>query len=233
MRKLMIRIGLLILLVTVAAACVSHAGIGKLAGNSWKEEVELHNGTNLLVTRTQSYKGRHEIGQAVPVGEHTVSFTLPSTGESYSWTSEYGEELGRTNFKLLAIHVLDNTPYIIAEPNLCLSYNKWGRPNPPYVIYKHTENAWKRIPIEELPPEFKTLNVLINIRPEDIRGISSMRTISAATIKTRNAELRKPEHRTILREPGQNVGCEVMVRYKCGWGSPGEFNRKYFERVCK
>lgn len=201
MHKLIIRIGLLMLLVTVMAACVSPAGISKMAGDIWKEETELHDGTTIIIKRIQRYKGRHEIGQAVPVGEHTVSFTLPSNGKSYSWASEYGEELGHTNFKLLAVHVLDNTPYIVAQPNLCLSYNKWGRPNPPYVIFKHVNDAWQRISIEELPPEFKTLNVLINIRPEDTRGISSMRTISASTIKTRNAEFTQPELKSLMREP--------------------------------
>jgi photosystem II stability/assembly factor-like uncharacterized protein len=236
MKNKITKLGLLLLLTVAMVACVSATSITKIAGDSWKEEIELHDGSTMIIKRTQHYKGRHEIGQAVPVGEHTVSFTLPQTGKSYTWTSEYGEELGRTNFQLVAVHVLDNTPYIVVTPNRCFSYNKWGRPNPPYVIFKHDGSTWQRIPLSELPPMFTTINVLVSITDKDTRGISSMRTISAATIKARNSELSQPEYKTLLREPikgGGDSGCPEMIRYKCGWGGPGEFNRKYFERVCK
>jgi hypothetical protein len=195
-----VKLGLLLLLTVATTACVSATSISKIAGDSWKEEVQLHDGSTIIVKRSQTYKGRHAIDQSVPVGEHTVSFTIPQTGKSYTWTSEYGEDLGRTNFNLLAIHVLDNIPYIIAQPNLCLSYNKWGRPNPPYVIFKFVDNAWQRIQLNDIPQQFTTLNVLIAIKEADTRGISSMRTISAKTIKERNAELRQPELKAIVRE---------------------------------
>jgi hypothetical protein len=192
--------GSLLLLTVAITACVSATSISKIAGDSWKEEVKLHDGSTIIVKRSQTYKGRHAIDQSVPVGEHTVSFTMPQTGKSYTWTSEYGEDLGRTNFNLLAIHILDNIPYIIAQPNLCLSYNKWGRPNPPYVIFKFVDSAWQRIQINDLPQQFTTLNVLIAVDEADTRGISSMRTISAKTIKERNAELKQPELKAIVRE---------------------------------
>ena len=215
--KQITKLGLLLLLTLVMVACVSATSITKMAGDSWKEEIELHDGSTMIIKRSQSYKGRHEIGQSVPVGEHSVSFSLPQTGKSYTWTSEYSEELGRTNFNLLAIHVLDNIPYIVAQPNLCLSYNKWGRPNPPYVIFKYTDNAWQRIQMSELPSQFNTLNVLMNMKPEDTRGISSMRTISAATINTRNAELSQPELKSLVREP-VDAECGVLVPYgNGGW----------------
>jgi photosystem II stability/assembly factor-like uncharacterized protein len=206
MKNKITKLGLLLLLTVAMVACVSATSITKIAGDSWKEEIELHDGSTMIIKRTQHYKGRHEIGQAVPVGEHTVSFTLPQTGKSYTWTSEYGEELGRTNFNLLAVHVLDNTPYIVVTPNGCFSYNKWGRPNPPYVIFKHDGSTWQRIPLSELPPMFTTINVLVSITDKDTRGISSMRTISAATIKARNSELSQPEYKTLLREPVKKGG---------------------------
>ena len=211
------KLGLLLLLTVAIVACASATSIGKIAGDSWKEEVQLHDGSTIIIKRSQSYKGRHEIGQSIPVSEHTVYFTLPKTGKSYTWTSEYGEDLGRTNFNLLAVHVLDNIPYIVAEPVGCMSYNKWGRPNPPYVIFKFANNAWQRIQMAELPAQFTTLNVLINIKAEDTQGISSMRTISAATIKERNAELTQPIYKVLVRDPIKNV-CAVLVPYgNGGW----------------
>lgn len=215
------KLALLLLLTLAITACVSATSISKIAGDSWKEEVLLHDGSTIIVKRSQNYKGRHAIDQSVPVGEHTVSFTIPQTGKSYTWKSEYGEDLGRTNFNLLAVHVLDNIPYIIAAPNLCLSYNKWGRPNPPYVIFKFADNAWQRIEISELPTQFNTLNVLINIKSEDTRDISSMRTISAKTIKERNEELKQSEFKAIVREP-LKITCEELVFYKGTWVGPGD-----------
>ena len=211
------KLGLLLALTVVMVACVSATSITKIAGDSWKEEIALHDGRTMIIKRTQHYKGMHSIDQSVPVGEHTVSFTLPQTGKSYTWTSEYGEELGRTNFNLLAVHVLDNIPYIIATPVGCLSYNKWGRPNPPYAIFKHADNAWQRIQMSELPQEFNTLNVLISPREKDIQS----RNINAVTVKQRNHELRNTEIsrelRSLLREPIK-VGCERLVPYgNGGW----------------
>ena len=120
-------------------------------GDSWQEEVLLHDGSKLVITRSQTYGGRHEIGQAPSIKEHTVTFTLPHTNKTITWTSEYGKEFRHTNFHLLAVHVLNGTTYIVTEPHLCPSYRKWGRPNPPYVIFKYDGTTWQRIPIEDLP----------------------------------------------------------------------------------
>lgn len=220
-----------VVLLVGLSACVSATSISKIAGDSWKEEVLLHDGSTIIVKRSQTYKGRHAIDQSVPVGEHTVSFTIPQTGKSYTWTSEYGEDLGRTNFNLLAIHVLDNIPYIVTEPNGILSYNKWGRPNPPYVIFKFVDSAWQRIQINDLPQQFTTLNVLIAIEEADTRGISSMRTITAKTIKERNAELRQPELKAIVREQVK-VGDMVLVRTGKGWKSLDWFTKKPSLEAC-
>ena len=144
------------------SACAVVGGL-PLGEDSWKEEVLLHDGSKLVITRSQTYGGSHEIGQPPPIKEHTVAFTLPHTNKTITWSSEYGKEVGRTNFHLLAVHVLNGTPYIVAEPNLCLSYNKWGRPNPPYVFFKYDGTAWQRIPLEEFPVEFKSINVVIGL----------------------------------------------------------------------
>ena len=92
------------------------AGFLGFGGDSWNEEVLLHDGNKIIVKRSQSYGGRREIGQSAPIKEHTISFTLPHTGKVITWTSEYSDDVGRANFTLLAIHVLAGTPYIVAYP---------------------------------------------------------------------------------------------------------------------
>ena len=132
------------LILTLGVSMSADAGLFGFGGTSWKEEVLLHDGQKIIVKRSQDYGGRHEPGKGAPVKEHTITFTLPHSNNKLSWTSEYGDDLGRTNFNLLALHVLNGTPYLVVEPNLCLSYNKWGRPNPPYV-FKYDGKAWQRI----------------------------------------------------------------------------------------
>ena len=228
------------LMLMIGASMTACAGLSWLGGTSWKEEVLLHDGGKIVVRRSQSYGGRHELGQPEPIREHSISFKLSGSGRNITWTSEFGEDIGQTNFTLLAVHMLNDVPYVIAESNGCLSYNKWGRPNPPYIIFKYDGKEWKRIPLEELPLEFKTFNVAISM-PWDIRGrplyFGKDNILSAESIKSRNANIRDPANQAILREAlaggGGITSCEVLIQYKCGWGAPGEFNRKYFEKTCK
>lgn len=235
MKQTTARLMALMISTTLLGACMSTTAIG--AGDSWKEEVLLHDGQKINVERSQTYKGRSEPGQPAPIGEHTIRFTLPGNGKALTWTSEYGEDIGRTNFNLSALHVKDNVPYVVAEPNLCLAYNKWGRPNPPYVVYRHDGNAWQRIAFDALPTEFKTVNVVKRIRGIDVENLVKAGHVSAEQVAKLNAGLERPEAKAILREPMSTsrefTACEVLVRYKCGWGAPGEFNRQYFENSCK
>ena len=214
------------LLVAILIMGISMNAFGFLGfgGTSWKEEVLLHDGSKIIVKRSQTYGGRHEPGQSSPIKEHTISFELPNSNKTIVWTSEYGEDLGRTNFNLLAVHVLNGTPYLVASPNLCLSYNKWGRPNPPYVFFKYDGKAWQRIQLSEFPAEFKTINVALDIRGRQEEELVKMGLVSAEKIKQLNAHSEIPEFKTILREPVKGGGitsCEEMVRVKDGWISPG------------
>lgn len=178
----------------------AHAGLFGFGDTSWKEEVLLHDGQKIIVQRSQTYKGRSELGQPAPIGEHTIRFSLPGSSNTITWNSEYSEDIGRTNFNLLALHVLNGTPYIVASPNLSLSYQKWGRPNPPYVIFKYDGKVWQRIPLEELPLEFKNINLVISTL-SDAKKLSSLGFVSAEIVKQLNRELTQEEYKTIHRTP--------------------------------
>lgn len=212
------------LILMMGMSMSAEAGLFGFGGDSWKEEVLLHDGQKLIVGRSQSYGGSHEIGQTPPIKEQKITFTAPNTSKTITFKSEYGEDIGRANFQLLALHILKDTPYIIAEPNLCLSYNKWGRPNPPYVIFKYQDKEWKRISVQELPAEFKEFNLLIETKGNKA-AIAAQSIVTAELVKNLNDDLRQPEYRTILHEPaamGMVVSCPVLVPIKGGgWESPG------------
>ncbi|HLC44633.1 MAG TPA: hypothetical protein VJK50_02215 [Patescibacteria group bacterium] len=201
---------------------------------TWKEEVLLHDGQKIIVKRSQSYGGRHEIGQTPPIKEQEITFTGPNTNKTVTFKSEYGEDIGRASFNLLALHVLNGTPYLIVEPNLCLSYNKWGRPNPPYVFFKHDGKAWQRIPLSEFPVEFKNINLIVSTL-SDVKKLPSHGLVSAEMVRELNSSLKQPEYKTILREPLAkeriNAMCEERVLYKGHWILPDDpIARKFIDR---
>ena len=170
--------------------------------------------------RSQSYGGRHEIGQSPRSKNTPLLLPCRIPDKTISWTSEYSEDIGRANFNLLALHIFNGTPYIVAAPNLCLSYNKWGRPNPPYVFFKYDGKAWQRIPLSEFPVEFKTINLIINNgREEYIKKLAGeLGHVPAEGIRKINSSLSQPEYKTILREPlAKKMACGEMIRTKDGW----------------
>ncbi len=186
-----------ICLVMTVGGSMNACGFG---GDSWKEEVLLHDGSKIIVERSQTYGGRHELGQPSPIKEHAITFTLPGSSKIITWASEYSEDIGRTNFNLLALHILNGTPYIAVEPNLTLSYKKWGEPNPPYVFFKYDGKGWHRISIEEFPAEFKNINVTINTLAYG-KQLATQGLAPEATVKKLNSSLTQAEYKTIVRTP--------------------------------
>lgn len=222
------RITKLGLILMMGVSMSADAGLFGFGGDSWKEEVLLHDGSKIIAQRTLSYGGRREVGQGAPIKEQSILFTLPNSNKTIKWTSEYSEDVGRANFNLLALHVLNGTPYIVVEPNLCLSYNKWGRPNPPYVFFKYDGKEWQRIQLSEFPAEFKTLNIAIYLGHQDVDLMVKEGLVPAETIKRRNNELVQPEYKTILREAvkvknGNSItDCEELIKYKGYWIMPND-----------
>ena len=226
--------GTISLILTLGVSMSADAGLFGFGGTSWKEEVLLHDGQIIIVKRSQSYGGRHEIGQSQPIKEQDITFTVPNTNKTLTFMSEYGEDIGRANFKLLALHILNETPYLVVEPNLCLSYNKWGRPNPPYVFFKHDGKAWQRIPLSEFPAEFKEINLVVNSKGEE-RIITTQPIVTVELVKKLNGELTQPEYKTILREVLPNAGreCgEMVYDGKGGWIGMGWFRNQPSYEAC-
>lgn len=202
------------------------AGWFGFGGTSWKEEVLLHDGSKIVVERSQSRGGRHEITSGPPIKEQSINFVVPGTTKLTAWSDEYSDEVGSANFQLLALHILNGNPYLIATPYGCLAYNKWGRPNPPYVLYKYVGEFWRRIQLQELPTEFKNINFIISTNEKELNGAGML---SVERIVEMNGSPRQPEYRAIVREPikpntveGSLVNCKELVFYKGAWVGPGD-----------
>lgn len=194
----------------------AEAGIFGFGGDSWKEEALLHDGSKIIVTRTQSHGGRGEIGQS-PIKEQSISFTIPGANKPIVWNDDYSEDVGHSNFDLLALHIMNGTAYITNSADGCLSYGKWGRPNPPYILFKYDKGAWKRISLSEFPLEFQKINLVINTSAHEKKLVAEnikLGFVSAGSINRLNSSLSQPEYKTILREP-------LDARDLCPQHSPG------------
>ena len=169
---------------------------------SWKEEVLLHDGSKIIVERSQTRGGRHEIGQEVPVAEHTITFNYPDTRKTIRWKSEYGNEAEKWSLLPLALDMVNGAPYIVTTPAGCIAYNKWGRPNPPYVVQKFDGNTWQRVPLTAFPKEIREANLVIGgLTERTERRLTSGRSepVPSKEIKDINFEARDPAVR-YLRE---------------------------------
>jgi hypothetical protein len=171
-----------------------------MGGASWKEEVLLHDGKKIIVERSVVRGGQHELGQRPPIKEQSLTFTLPGTNESVIWEDNFTQDVGGANFLPMQLEISKDTAYLVAYPMGCLSYNKWGRPNPPYVVFKYQGKGWNRITLQELPAEFNRPNLIFS-SPDSQAEKTGQRLVSAETIKALYEGYKQPEFKTILREP--------------------------------
>jgi hypothetical protein len=202
--KGLVQIAALLCLGVSLTGCAGFPGFG---GTSWKEEVVLHDGSKIIVKRTASRHGPHEIGQRPPIGDQSISFAIPRTNQKVVWKDEYSEDVSGANFNLMMLDIVQGTPYVVATPAGCMSYNKWGRPNPPYVVFEYSGKEWRRIPLQELPANITRPN-LLQSSPDEVAGNKAKwGVVPAEVVQEEREEYRQPEFRTILREPMANERC--------------------------
>ncbi len=213
------------------------AGLFGFGRTTWKEEVLLHDGSKMVATRTVERGGRHEIGQGPPIKEQSLVFTLPGTNEKVIWEDKFTEDVGGANFLPMQLEIYKDWAYLVVYPMGCLSYNKWGRPNPPYVVFKYQGKTWQRITLQELPAELIIPNLIFS-SPDNEAKKAGKGVVSAETIRKLYEGYKQPEFKTILREAVVGSlgisSCEEMIHYKCGWISPhGTFGRNLMDKTCK
>lgn len=201
-------------------------------GMSWKEEALQHDGSRIVIERSVVRKGRHEPFQRPTIGEQSLSFELPATHQRVHWKDAYSEDLGSANFLPMMLEIDKDTAYLVVLPMGCVSYNKWGRPNPPYVIFRFQSGQWRRITLQELPTRFKAPNLIIS-SPDDRVKKEGRSLISAGAVSRINntpvaAGTEQPHLKRIIREPlkpgSLGVDCPDLSspRYTSprGWEHP-------------
>ena len=106
---------------------------------SWKEEVLLHDGQIIVAERFYNLGGKPtwESRERAALDE-TVTFSLPGTNKKITWKNDFRDSVPEPNsLNLIRFDVVKGMPYIATYPAGCIAYNKWGRPNPPQVLFKY------------------------------------------------------------------------------------------------
>lgn len=206
------------------------------ATKSWKEEVVLHDGQIVVVERF------HNLGEYPAIESHnrspldqTITFTLPGSSKTILWKTEYRDDQSEPNsLSALLLDVVSGIPYIATSPAGCIAYNKWGRPNPPYILFKYVNDEWQRIPLKEFPSELVHANLMS--RP-DSRILKSYYTVEQVKARMQGKNI-AAEARIILREPvkrgtdGSSVNCMEEVHTKNGWMSLDWFSDQPSYEAC-
>lgn len=234
-----------LIFIAMVVTSINACGYFGLFGEaSWKEEVLLHDGSKIIVKRWQKFSTANTFDPNSLIKEQSISFKLPGKYRKIVWKDASTKDIWLSvNFTLIALHIKNNIPYLITSPYGCMAYNKWGRPNPAYVIFRYEGDNWKRIEFANLPPEFETVNLVINtISHKHKKEIGFWhRLITAEKVKALNKEGNKLEiFKTIVRTPYKQVGndgCPEMVYIGNGWSGLGKFkNQESYEAcfdVCK
>ncbi len=171
---------------------------------SWKEEVLLHDGQIIVVERFYNLGSYPTLDSRERAAlDQTVTFSLPGTKKAIVWTTDFRDaEPVPNSLNLLLLDVVKGVPYIATYPAGCIAYNKWKRPNPPYILFKYEGGEWKRISLAEFPAELTKNNVIVGRPPSNLLKP----TYKVPDVQDRNHYL-QPEHKTILRAPLAQERC--------------------------
>jgi len=189
---------------------------------NWKEEVLLHDGSKIVVERFYHLGGKPTFESTERRAlDETISFILPGSNKKITWKTDFRDIVPEPNsLNLLVLDIVNGTPYIATYPAGCIAYNKWKRPNPPYIFFKYDGNDWKRISLKEFPAEISKVNVIVGRPPAEL--LKPFYTVEQVNEKNYNidTEIYKTIVRTPLKPGSIGVSCPELIRVKDGWISP-------------
>lgn len=224
MMKRIAELGLLLMMGSTISACSSM---------SWKEEVKLHDGRIIVAERYYNLGGYPGIESHNRVAlDETVTFNLPNS-KRIVWKTDFSNSIPAQNsLNHFRFDIVNDVPYLATYPAGCIAYSKWGMPNPPQVLFKYENDQWKRITLDELPPELigATANVIVG--SPDVRILKSFYTVKG--VDDQNYYISTPEYKTILREPISKAwDCgEMVYDGHGGWSGIGWFREQPSKEAC-
>ena len=216
--KRIMKLGMLLMMGVSMSACSKTM--------SWKEEVKLHDGQIIVAERFYNLGGKPTLESRERAAlDSTVTFSLPGTNKKVVWKNDFRDSVPEPNsLNLIRLDIVNGVPYIATYPAGCIAYNKWGRPNPPQVLFKYDNDQRQRITLAEFPAELISAHANVIVGRPATSMLKSFYTV--AGVDAENREISTPEYKTILREPlsAERImeKCEERVFYKGAWVGPGD-----------
>lgn len=127
----------------------------------WAEEAPLHDGRVLRIERHSELGSPFPGNSGMEIGQ-SLAFTHPDTGERIAWHIPDGLNPVMIDFD-------QRIPYYVFAAHTVSDYNKWGCPNPPYLVYRFQQGKWTNIPFEALPVSLVSRNLIP--MSKDVRGL--------------------------------------------------------------
>jgi hypothetical protein len=97
---------------------------------------------------------------------------------------------------LILFDVVNGVPYIATTPSGCFAFEKWKRPNPPYVFFKFESSQWKQISLTDFPIQLGKANVVVG-QPATVL-LKPFYSVVQVDEKNRNIVR---GYKTVVREP--------------------------------
>jgi hypothetical protein len=132
-------------------ACLSLTACGKTI--EWKQEVPLHDGRLIVIDRVSQQGPFNPFLNMRMEVRQELAFTHPDTGERIRWMIPEGLLPYMLDFD-------DGVPYYVLNAHTVADYNRWGCPNPPWIVYRYERGQWMRVPFEQLPVKFEKVNLM-------------------------------------------------------------------------
>lgn len=206
------------LIALISALLVGLAGCAGVVGGgsrSWKEQVILPDGKELIVERSHTLGNPFDrelsaINSPPGATAYVVTVPLPD-GRKVSWEAEHKEMIP------IAVAVVQGTALVVASPFNCRSYARLGRPVPPFIVFKHGGAKWMRTTIDDFPSEIGEANLLIATDSQRAVNEIDKGMVTAKTVKRLNEVM---VERRIYRQGVENYlwgGC--LRELNAGWDS--------------
>jgi hypothetical protein len=197
-------------LVVLILSAFSLSGCGQTI--DWTQEAPLHDGRILVVERRSERGPPFPGSTGLEVGQ-TLAFVHPDTNERIKWRIPDGLQPVMIDFDR-------GVPHYVLKEYTVSDYNKWGCPNPPYLVFRYQKGEWTRVAFEGLPASFLNRNLMT--MSKDAQGLKDGGRVSADQVESfwYAVERPKPRHeaRRLSREKISPIGkgCFESVLIKQG-----------------
>lgn len=169
-----------LLLLLLLSAC---AGTGVGGSRSWKEQVILPDGREIIVERSHTLGNRFDRELSAinaPPGATAYVVTVPMPdGRKVSWEAEHKDMIP------IAVIVASDFAYVLAAPS-CATFLKMGSPQPPFILFKHKGGQWTRATIDEFPEAVTEANILIATDGQRVINELDKGLVTAKTVRRMN-----------------------------------------------